>query len=236
MPPTLALILTVGFIAVLFRRDFREKPDVTRAIWLPILWMFIIASRPVTQWLHIFGFPGFGGASVEEGSSLDALVYAGLIALGIFVLNKRRVSLGEIVQDNSWLAIFVLYCLLAVFWSDFPFVSFKRWIKVLGQPIMVLVIFTEPDPMEALVRLMKRVAYVVAPVSILWMKYYPQLGRKASEWGAQMNCGIAEGKNELGGLCLILGLFFMWYLLQVWRMEKNKSRRNEIFLNCGGYY
>ena len=233
MPPTLALILTLGFIAVLFRRDFREKPDVTHAIWLPILWMFIIASRPVTQWLHIFGFPGFGGASVEEGSSLDALVYAGLIALGIFVLNKRQVSLGEIVQDNSWLAIFVLYCLLAVFWSDFPFVSFKRWIKVLGHPIMVLILFTEPDPMEALVRLMKRVAYVVVPVSILWMKYYPQLGRKASEWGAQMNCGIAEGKNELGGLCLILGLFFMWYFLQVWRMEKNKSRRNEIFLVGG---
>ena len=83
MPPKLALILTIGFIAVLFRRDFREKPNVTRAIWLPTIWMFIIASRPISQWLHIFGLPGFGAVAVEEGSSLDALVYLGLLLLGI---------------------------------------------------------------------------------------------------------------------------------------------------------
>ena len=78
---------------------------------------------------------------------------------------------------------FIVYCLLSILWSDFPFVSFKRWIKVLGHPIMVLVIFTEPDPKEALVRLMKRCAYIVLPVSILWMKYYPNLGRTCHRLG-----------------------------------------------------
>ena len=67
MPPKLALILTLGFIVYLFRRDFREKPNVTWAIWLPIIWMFIIASKTVSQWLGIFGLPGFGASSVEEG-------------------------------------------------------------------------------------------------------------------------------------------------------------------------
>src|SRR5882724_11013062 len=100
MPPTLALFLTLGFIAFLFRRDFREKPNVTWAIWIPTIWMFIIASRPLSQWFQIFGLPGFGAASVEEGSSVDAFVYGGLIALGVYVLNKRQVSLASYVEDN----------------------------------------------------------------------------------------------------------------------------------------
>jgi exopolysaccharide production protein ExoQ len=42
---------------------------------------------------------------------------------------------------------------------------------------MALVLLTEPDPEEALVRMMKRSAYVLLPVSVLFIKYYPELGR-----------------------------------------------------------
>ena len=35
---------------------------------------------------------------------------------------------------------------------------------------MVLVIFSELDPIETVVRLLKRVTYVVLPISILWMR------------------------------------------------------------------
>jgi exopolysaccharide production protein ExoQ len=77
----------------------------------------------------------------------------------------------EIVRNNQWLAIFFVYCFLAIFWSDFPFVAFKRWMKVLGHPIMALIVLTKPDPGEALTRLMKRCAYVIVPVSLLFIKY-----------------------------------------------------------------
>ena len=33
--------------------------------------------------------------------------------------------------------------------------------------------------------------------------------------------------------CLILGLFFFWYLLQTWRTERNTQRRNELWLIAG---
>jgi exopolysaccharide production protein ExoQ len=229
MSPNVALLLTLAFIAVLFWRDFREKPDVTGALWIPTLWMFFIASRPPTAWLRILGLPILGG-SLEEGNPLDATVFLILTLAGLYILYKRRVSLSEFVRNNQWLLLFFLYCLLAIFWSEFPVVSFKRWLKIIGHPIMVLVIFSEPDPMGALVRLFKRIAYVVLPVSILWIKYYPHLGRTASDWGAMTNGGITVGKNALGCICLILGLVFLWHLLQVLRTEKTKSRRNELRL------
>lgn len=232
MSPSVAALLTLGFVVVLYWRDRRERPNVTGALWLPTLWIFIMASRPPTAWLRLAHVPIIGG-SWEEGNPVDAVVFLLLTLAGIFVLYRRRVSLSEVIRENAWLTVFVLYCFVAIFWSDFAFVGFKRWIKILGHPVMVLVIFSEPDPKEAFLRLMKRIAYVVLPVSMLWIKYYPELGRAATEWGTMMNCGISVGKNALGGVCMILGLVLLWHLTQVWRTPKNRARRNELYLNIG---
>jgi O-antigen ligase len=234
LPPFLASFLTVAFIVFLFRRDIQEKPDVSGALWLPVLWLVLGCSRSVSAWLNIFGLPVSGAASVEEGSPLDAWFCFGMIAAGFCVLNKRQVRLSEIVRNNGWLIAFLIYCFISIAWSDFPFVAFKRWIKILGHPIMALIVLTEPDPEEALTRLMKRCAYVLVPVSILWIKYYPQLGRGYDPWtGFQMTNGIAYAKNGLGQDCLILGFFFFWHLLQTWKTERSTWRRNELRLTAG---
>jgi len=233
MPPSLASFLTLGFIAFLFRRDFREKPNITGAIWIPTLWLLIITTRAVTTWLGMFGL-SVGGSSLEEGSTIDALVYFGLIIAGLRVLAQRRVHLSEIIRNNRWLTIYLLYCFIAITWSDFPFVAFKRWIKELGHPIMVLVLLTEPNFEESLTRLLKRCSYIIAPVSILWIKYYPEYGRGFSEWtGQAYNTGITENKNSLGWDCLILCFFFVWHLLMTLRREKSKARRDELILCIG---
>src|SRR6266403_5489832 len=181
LPPPIALLATVAFVSFLFRRDIRQQPNVTGALWLPIIWVVLMGSRSVAQWLYILHFPIALG-SPEEGNPLDALVYATLIAAGLYVLNTRQVSLSEVIHNNPWMVAFLLYCFIAIVWSDFPFIAFKRWIKVLGHPIMVLILFTEPDPQEAIVRLMKRSAYVFLPMSILFIKYYPEVGRGFDDW------------------------------------------------------
>src|SRR5437764_14150311 len=139
LPPIVALFLTVAFVVFLFRRDFREEPNVTGALWLPLLWMLLTCSRALSEWLNFFGF-SLGGLSLEEGSPLDACFYFALIAAGIYVLNKRQVQLSEFARNNGWLVVFLLYCFISIAWSDFLLVAFKRWIKLLGHPIMVLIL------------------------------------------------------------------------------------------------
>jgi len=233
LSPTLASCLAVAAIIFLFRRDIREKPDITAGLWLPLLWLVLGCSRSVSAWLNIFGLPVSGAPSVEEGSPLDAWVYFALIIAGFCVLANRQVRLSEVVSNNGWLIVFLLYCFISITWSDFPFIAFKRWLKILGHPIMALIVLTEPDPKEALIRLMKRCAYIVVPVSILFIKYYPELGRGFSPWGGAVCTGITTDKNALGGDCLILGYFFFWYLLQTWRNERSRWRRNELWLIAG---
>lgn len=232
MPPQLALILTLGFIFFLFRRDRREQPNVTSALWIPIWWTLITCSREVNEWLELFGLPG-GGGSLEEGTPVNRLFYLAMIAAGFNVLRKRWVRVSELARNNAWLTVFLVYAFLSVFWSDFTFVSLKRWIKVLGHPIMALIILTEPDPQEAVVRLIKRCGYVLLPVSVLFVKYYPEHGRGFDNWtGAAYNTGITTDKNLLGINCLILGYVLIWQLIKTLQLPKSKERRDELAL-CG---
>jgi hypothetical protein len=144
MPPILATFLTIALIVFLFRRDLRQNPEVTGALWIPVIWMVIIGSRPVSVWLNMFGV-NVNIGSQDEGSLVDSCFYFALIAISFYVLTQRQVSLREILQNNGWLAVFFVYCFLSITWSEHPFVSFKRWIKVLGHPMVVLVLPTEPN-------------------------------------------------------------------------------------------
>jgi exopolysaccharide production protein ExoQ len=234
LPPSVASCLVLAFVAFLFWRDIREKPHITGALWLPLIWLVIACSRAFSQWLNIFGLSVGGSVSIEDGSPLDAWFFFFLIAMGACVLVKRQVRLSEVIQNNGWIIAFLLYCLISIAWSDFPFIAFKRWIKILGHPIMALIILTEPDPEQAVKTLVKRCAYVIVPVSVLFIKFYPELGQGFDPWtGEQFNTGITTNKNALGADCLILGFFFFWYLLQTWQSERSLWRRNELRLIAG---
>ncbi|HEU6449226.1 MAG TPA: O-antigen ligase family protein [Verrucomicrobiae bacterium] len=227
MPSSLALVLTVAFIAVLFLRDVRERANISGALWIPLLWIFFSSSRFFSQWLAVFGI-NLGGITVEDGSPVDAAIFAFLIASALYVLYQRRVTVAEFFRDNRWITIYLLYCLIACAWSDFPFVGFKRWIKLLGGPVMALVILTEPDPMESLARLMKRFAYLLLPLSICFIKYFPDIGRAFDPWnGLPTNTGVTTNKNMLGQDCMILGLFLFWHLLQVRKSPTGWSKATD---------
>jgi exopolysaccharide production protein ExoQ len=230
LPPNIALLGSLIFVWHLFARDIRQRPNITRAVWLPIIWVTLMGSRSVSQWLYLLNLPISLGSS-EEGNPLDAFVYLTLILGGLHVLNKRQVNLSEFVNNNGWVVAFLLYCFIAIIWSDFPFVSFKRWIKVLGHPVMVLVLLTEPDPDEAIARMMKRSAYFLLTFSIVAIKWFPDIGRKYDDWsGLPVNVGVTQSKNMLGCGCLVLGLFFVCLLMKVWRTEKSRARRDELRL------
>ena len=139
-------------------------------------------------------------------------------------------------MDGSW----HFFSIASLLFSGPTFLSyaFKRWIKVLGHPIMALILLTEPDPDEALVRLMKRSAYVLMTFSILAIKYYPDIGRRYDDWsGLAVNVGISQSKNTLGCGCLVLGFFFIWHFLRTWRTEQEQSpaKRASLDRRFAGY-
>src|SRR2546425_9443482 len=200
MPPPLALVLTLLFILYLFKRDSRQQYKASSALWIPCTWMMIIGSRSVSQWLNL-GPPLQSPDDLLEGSPIDRAVFLLFIVAGLVVLWRRHISWSAVFRNNVWLTLFFLYCGLSILWSDFPFVASKRWIKALGEPMMALMVLTERDPVKAVETVIKRCAYVFIPLSILFIKYYPHLGKGYSEWGgAAYYTGVTTNKNYLGFL------------------------------------
>ena len=222
MPPVIALILTLLFIAYLFKREFQQPYAPSGAMLLPCLYMLILGSRSVSQWVHL-GTPISGG-DIEEGSPLDRAVYFTLMIGGLIVLSKRQVSWSQVFRNNKWLFLFFLYCGISIFWSDFPFVGFKRWFKGVGDPIMMLIILTDREPIKAAQFMLKTCIYVLIPLSILFIKYYPHLGRGFSEWGPGYNTGVTTNKNLLGFVLMVSGLFLIWRLSARWRAGSKGSK------------
>ena len=81
------------------------------------------------------------------------------------------------------IVIFFLYEGISILWSDFPFVAFRRWIKASGDFVMVFVLATDPVPVRAITTAIKRSGYILIPLSLLFCKYYPELGRAFDAWG-----------------------------------------------------
>ena len=94
----------------------------------------------------------------------------------------------------------------------------KRWVKDLGNPIMALVILTERRPYEAVGAVLRRLAFLLLPLSVLFIRYYPELGRAYHADGSPMYTGVGHQKNDLGLMCLMAGIYVFWELLQ--RREK----------------
>ena len=232
MPPILAAVIYLSLIAYLFWREAKLKSNVTPALWLPTIWVFISGTRFVTQWLNTFGI-NIGGTSYEEGSPIDAAFFGIMTLLAVRVLIQRRVTLEKFARYNPWVVFYLVFCLIACVWSDFTFVAFKRWTKLFGQVVMVTVVLTEADPREAVLRMFKRIAYVVVPVSILFIKYFPQWGRGFDRWtGFGYDNGATLDKNALGYDCMLILIVLGWNLMSVWQKPKGRERRNEIIFEC----
>ncbi len=173
----------------------------------------ILGSRPVALWLNV-GPVLETETDILSGNPIDRTIFIVLMLIGILILLRRGVSWRKVLETNRLIFVFLLFSGISVLWSDFQFVSFKRWIKEIGNLIMVLVIVTDPDPYEAAKTVIRRCAYVLIPMSVLLIKYYPDLGRTFDPWTGQGAFrGVATSKNMLGNLCLVCGLFFFWNLV-----------------------
>ena len=216
MPPTLALLLCTAFVLFLLGLERRASRSVSPAVWIPTVWMLIIASRPLPTW---FVDPGVVVIrDNESGSVLDRWVLTALAVAAVIVLVRRRIDCWGILRRHKWLVALLAYMFASTFWSDFTLIAIRRWTRELIVVGMALVILSEVDPQRALASLLRRTAYVLVPFSVLLIRYYPLLGRSYGKFsGIEMWTGVTGQKNHLGRLCMISALFLLWALYRRWR-------------------
>jgi exopolysaccharide production protein ExoQ len=214
MPPRIALFVFICFIFFLIRNNIKQNPSVSNAIWVPFTWLVMIGSRALAGWRNT---EGSSAELYSEGNAVDRNILILIITSGIIILIKRKLPWAQIIRSHSWTLVFLIYCLLSIFWSDSPFIASKRLVRGLGVIVMVLVILTEKEPIEALVAIWKRLAFLLIPMSVLFIRFYPELGRTYNKWTYEVSyCGVCGNKNELGALCMITGIIILWNFQRMW--------------------
>jgi len=192
----IAFPLYLVFLVVALNRDSKEHRHVSPSLWIPFLWLADCATKPIDLWLSPHQGVAFSQriaweqrlSSIEvfQSNPLERVFFLALICAGIIVLSKRKWDFSFPLKENTGLAIFFLYALVSVSWSDYQGQAIKRWIRLAGDLIMVMIILTETDPREAIDQILRRFAILFIPLSIVLIKYSETIGRIYTTYGRQM--------------------------------------------------
>ncbi|HVT93848.1 MAG TPA: O-antigen ligase family protein [Bryobacteraceae bacterium] len=230
MSPSVALFVWFVLLVGLLWLDPAKDRGTSVALWIPVIWMFIIGTRLPSQWFG--GQMGQAAQALEEGNPLDRTISSALILLAFGIMMSRSFKWDVFLVRNLSLTAFLGFALLSVLWSDYPFVAFKRWFRDLGNYLVMLVAVSDPNPLEAVRAILRRLCYLLIPLCILTIKYYPGISKQYDMWtGLASYSGVTTSKNMLGVVCLISGLFFFWDILTRWPGRKERRTRRILLVN-----
>jgi O-antigen ligase len=207
-------VLTLAFIAWLLVRDSKRRPNLSWAVWVPTIMVFILDSRMPSEWLGQQS-SSTGFSNDASGALVDQVFSLGIILSSLAVVMTRRIKWGKLISANQSLLIFFGYFLLSAAWSLYPADSVIRLVKLFGMTVLVvLVILSEKEPMVALRAVYVRAAYVAIPLSVLFIRYAGQFGRQYARNGDVTYTGVSIQKNSFGQMLLVSILFLVWDHLQ----------------------
>ena len=231
-PPLARLVYTLAVIGLIYlNRD--KSVRTSKALWIPVVWLWILGSRAVSIWLG-GGWAAPSADALMEGSPMDALVFQVLLVSGLVVLAQRGQRCLAVMKGHWPIICYFSYCLMSVVWSDYPDVSLKRWIKATGDVVMALVVLTDAQPAAALRRLYSRVGFILSPASVVLIKYYPYLGRGYDQWtGQQFTMGVTTDKNILGVTTYVLAVGTLWQILRLLKNSDLPGRLRQLVAQCG---
>jgi exopolysaccharide production protein ExoQ len=216
MSATVSIFVAVFFLAFFARNDSKEYPMFATRLWLPLIWMLLTSTR-----LFEIIFPSQSAenatdtiAAYLKGNATERGISIAFICMGLIALSRKKIHFGALAKANSWLFLLYFYALISIGWSDFPGVSFKRWIRIIGSLIMALIMLVDDDPGGAFEHIFRRYASFCLIFSVILVKFYPKIGFVTSAMGTRSWAGIASHKNELAIFCSFALVFFVWRFLK----------------------
>jgi exopolysaccharide production protein ExoQ len=230
MPPQIALFLWFFLLVALLLFDPAREPESSTALWIPVFWIFFVASRLPSQWLG--NSANISAQALEDGNPLDRAALSFLILLALVTLISRSFSWSGFFSKNLCLMVFLLFALVSFTWSDYPLIALKRWLRDLGNYFVILVVLSDPRPFEAVRGVLRRFCFIFIPLSVVLVKYFPALSRYYGTWsGVPEYIGAATSKNMLGNVCMISGIYFLWDTVTRWAGRKEPRQKWAIRLN-----
>jgi exopolysaccharide production protein ExoQ len=215
MVRTIALLAGFACIGWMLVADSRWRRLPSRALWIPAISLALASSRQIGFWLAQFGIGGGAASTNLEGSPINQVFTTGVFLAAIVVLWRRRFSWTQYALANKALFAIYAFYLFSMLWSAFPVPTVKRLVQEFGWVLIAPIILTEKNPSEALRVVFVRVSYFLFPLSVIFIRYFPEIGRIISGVsGTQMLRGVTDHKNSLGQMTMVFCLVLLWDLME----------------------
>src|SRR5579859_6251786 len=207
MPPLVALGVLVALVLWLFAVNRKSHGGGPSGLWIPLVWLLVIGSKPPASWVAVITRT----PAPTEGNIADTLLFSSLLLAALVVLRRKNLDWRAIFSDNKWIFLYFAYEGCSVLWSDHGLDSLKLWVKDCGNLLMVLLILSEENPVGAVKSVLLGTAYVLIPLSVVLVKYFPDIGKVYNGWTYQPRIiGVSTDKNMLGKTLMISAVAIFW--------------------------
>jgi exopolysaccharide production protein ExoQ len=141
-----------------------------------------------------------GTSNIVNQIAYTAIFFLSLIAM----LPKIKTVLGIIFREKVF-TFFIIWAFISILWSDYTFVSFKRWFQFFTAYTVALSVMSHVDFSEIILSRIRYLFYAYLLVSIVSIMIVPGAKDYYGIWR-----GIAPSKNHLGQAALLSTLIVFY--------------------------
>jgi len=141
----------------------------------------------------------------ELGTSniVNQIVFGGLFICSIILLIPKKKEIFSLIKSEKFLAIFLFWCLVTIIWSNYPLVSFKRYVQYLATVTISLSVFLHVKDSKQILNVFKTILAIYLIIAFATIQTIPGALDRFGIWR-----GVAAHKNTLGQISLISVIFF----------------------------
>lgn len=137
----------------------------------------------------------------EIGTSnrINQIVFSTLFLLSTFSILDKKEKLLSVLKEEKFLSLLLFWGFLSIFWSDFSFVSFKRFFQILTTVVVCLAVLLHINPSEKILKYFNVILILYLCVSLFSVLFIS--GAKDPNFMTWR--GLTATKNNLGQVSLI---------------------------------
>jgi O-antigen ligase len=154
--------------------------------------------------------------SLTTSNPIRQTVFSIVYFLSLISLLPYLNKAFKIIKQEKFLTIFLLWSMLSIIWSNYPDVTFKRWILIFGSYIVIVSIFVHSKSSEDILRFFRIILYIYIPVSLIAVFTIP--GATQFYQGEYAWRGLAAHKNGFGQIALASCMIW-FFSLQVYKSK-----------------
>jgi O-antigen ligase len=136
---------------------------------------------------------------IATSNIINQIAFSFLYILSSIGLVPKRKQIPLLIKSEKFLSLFILWSFFSVFWSEFPLVSFKRWIQLLGGVIILISVLVHFESTEEALNYFKVILMGYILITFISILYIPA----ATDYRFPAWRGISVHKNFLGQISLI---------------------------------